>query len=458
MTSRSLGGKLEWTVVLSGGIGVLTACIGFAVFGDLVLPKGVFIAAGTLAVSLAAAWLTARLLLPKALAPVSELAQAIQYLSMTKDYSVLPERADGDLDLIVAGTRELVRQLQDQEQRLEQHRKHVKDQIAFHTGDLRRTNAELLLAQREAELGSQSKSVFLANMSHELRTPLNAIIGYGEMLAEEAEDLGYKELIPDLQKIRAGGKSLLEWVDQILDLSKIESGRAELCLEPFDVAVMARAAAEPMIPVARETGVRFEVRCPPDLGSMKADRERVRSVLVNLLKNACKTSRQGTVTLAVSRETVEGVDWVQFAVSDSASGLSPEAIASAFRDHAQTEAANSSAYGGFALGLAICRRFSLLMGGNIFAEDGPGPASAPERTGQTRMAPDDGGVSLRMIPPRACAEAALSPGTSPEARWPAGAFILRLPADVEVQLSKSHVLRGTNRLIRDLLNLPEGKA
>ncbi|MBI4389900.1 MAG: hypothetical protein HY580_06945 [Nitrospinae bacterium] len=413
MTSRSLGRKLEWTVVLSGGIGALTAYLGFAAFGDFVSSGGIFLAAATLAVSLAAAWLTARLLLPRALAPVSELAQSIQYLSMTRDYSVLPNEADGDLDLIVAGTKELVRQLNDQEQRLEQHRKHVKDQIVFHTSDLRRANEELVLAQREAELGSQSKSVFLANMSHELRTPLNAIIGYSELLAEEAEDLGYRELIPDLQKINTGGKRLLEWVDQILDLSKIESGRSELRLEPFDAAAMAREAAEPILPVAREAGVRFEVHCPPDLGAMNADRERVQSVLANLLRNACKTSKRGTVTLAASRETVEGVDWLQFAVSDSASGLSPEAVSSVFRDPAPSEASNSSAYGGFALGLAICRRYSLLMGGNIFAEGGPGAA---------------------------------------------GAFILRLPAEVEVQLSKSHVLRGTNRLIRDLLNLPEGKA
>ena len=172
--------------------------------------------------------------------------------------------------------------------------------------DQRQAAQQLQTLNAELERASQAKSDFLANMSHELRTPLNAIIGYSEMLQEEAEDLGQEDFIPDLQKIHAAGKHLLALINDILDLSKIEAGKMDLFLETFDIAPMIRDVVTTITPLVEKNANTLVVRCPTDLGTMRADLTKVRQALFNLLSNACKFTSRGTITLAVTRETV---DW-----------------------------------------------------------------------------------------------------------------------------------------------------
>ena len=140
----------------------------------------------------------------------------------------------------------------------------------------------------QLEIASQHKSTFLANMSHELRTPLNAVIGYSEMLQEDAVDVGADGLVPDLKKVNAAGKHLLELINSILDLSKIEAGKMELHLEDFSVARMIEDIASMIQPLAEKNSNRLEVVCDADIGTMHADLTKVRQVLFNLLSNACK--------------------------------------------------------------------------------------------------------------------------------------------------------------------------
>src|SRR5262249_7283298 len=111
----------------------------------------------------------------------------------------------------------------------------IEEKVRQRTRELQASNEQLEVARQEAEVANRAKSAFLANMSHELRTPLNAIIGYSEMLQEEVEDLGQEALVPDLQKIHAAGRHLLELINAVLDLSKIEAGKMELYLESFSV-------------------------------------------------------------------------------------------------------------------------------------------------------------------------------------------------------------------------------
>ena len=155
---------------------------------------------------------------------------------------------------------------------------------------------------RQLEVADRHKTEFLANMWHELRTPLNAIIGYSEMLQEDAADLGAEQFTDDLKKINAAGKHLLELINAVLDLSKIEAGKMELYLESFDVARLVQDIAAVIQPLAAENDNRLEVRCPDAIGSMHADLTKVRQALFNLLSNACKFTERGAVTLAVSRE------------------------------------------------------------------------------------------------------------------------------------------------------------
>jgi signal transduction histidine kinase/DNA-binding response OmpR family regulator/HAMP domain-containing protein len=233
----------------------------------------------------------------------------------------------------------------------------------------------LLRAKDAAVAASLAKSQFLANMSHELRTPLNAIIGYSEMLQETAEDEGHDAAVPDLQRIHAAGKHLQTLIDDILDLSKIEAGKMELFLEPFDVTTLVQDVAATVQPLVEKNGNNMTVRCGDDLGDMHADLTRVRQVLFNLLSNAGKFTREGRVAVNVTRESAGGRDWIRFEVEDTGIGMTPEQAGRLFGDFTQVDASTTRKYGGTGLGLAISQRFSRMMGGDITVTSEPDAGS-----------------------------------------------------------------------------------
>ncbi len=228
---------------------------------------------------------------------------------------------------------------------------------------------------RQLEVADRHKSEFLANMSHELRTPLNAIIGYSEMLQEDAADLGAEQLTDDLGKINAAGKHLLELINAVLDLSKIEAGKMELYLESFDVAELVRDITAVIQPLAGKNGNRLDLDCPGAIGSMHADLTKVRQALFNLLSNACKFTEGGTVSLTVAREPADGQEWMVFGVQDTGIGMTPEQLAKLFEAFTQADAATTRRFGGTGLGLALSRRLCRMMGGDITVESESGRGS-----------------------------------------------------------------------------------
>jgi GAF domain-containing protein/CheY-like chemotaxis protein/anti-sigma regulatory factor (Ser/Thr protein kinase) len=228
---------------------------------------------------------------------------------------------------------------------------------------------------RQLEAADRHKSEFLANMSHELRTPLNAIIGYSEMLQEDAADLGAGHFTDDLKRINAAGKHLLELINAVLDLSKIEAGKMELYLESFDVAGLVKDIAAVIQPLAAKNANRLEMRCPGDVGTMRADLTKVRQALFNLLSNACKFTDRGTISLTVAREVSDGQDWMVFRVSDTGIGMTPEQLTRLFAAFSQADAATTRKYGGTGLGLALSRRLCRMMGGDVTVESEAGRGS-----------------------------------------------------------------------------------
>ena len=228
---------------------------------------------------------------------------------------------------------------------------------------------------RQLEAADRHKSEFVANMSHELRTPLNAIIGYSEMLQEEAADLEAGRFTDDLGKINAAGKHLLELINAVLDLSKIEAGKMDLYLESFDVATLVHDIAAVIRPLADKNRNRLDVRVPDTIGAMHADLTKVRQALFNLLSNACKFTEDGTITLTGARETTDDGDSLVFAVSDTGIGMTPEQLARLFEAFTQADAATTRRYGGTGLGLALSRRLCRLMGGDVTVESQEGRGS-----------------------------------------------------------------------------------
>ena len=235
---------------------------------------------------------------------------------------------------------------------------------------------ELRITQRRAEAATRAKSEFLASMSHELRTPLNAIILYSELLQEEASDEGDQRSIPDLQRIRSAGKHLLDLINGILDLSKIEAGKMSLALETFDVNAMVDELVDTVGPLVYKNGNTFTVQNDGAIGPMFGDLTKTRQVLLNLLSNAGKFTKDGAITLAVRRSiSDEGVPCVEFVLTDTGVGMTPEQSRKVFDPFTQADVTTTRKYGGTGLGLAIVSRFCDLMGGTVSVDSRPGEGS-----------------------------------------------------------------------------------
>ncbi|MCT7982035.1 MASE1 domain-containing protein [Laspinema sp. A4] len=252
---------------------------------------------------------------------------------------------------------------------------------------------EFRKAKEAAEAANLAKSAFLANMSHELRTPLNAIIGYSEILQEDAEDLGQSDFIPDLQKIHGAGKQLLSLISDILDLSKIEAGRMSLELETFAIDTLIWEVVTTIQPLVDKNGNQLSIECPEDIGPFHADITKVRQMLLNLMSNAAKFTKQGQIELRVRRTLekplkgenssvksrspyeVEGQEWIFFRVKDTGIGMTREQLEQVFKPFTQADASTTRKYGGTGLGLTITQKFCQMMGGDIKVESELGQGS-----------------------------------------------------------------------------------
>jgi signal transduction histidine kinase len=250
--------------------------------------------------------------------------------------------------------------------------------------------AQLQQAKALADAANRAKSVFLANMSHELRTPLTVILGYNELIRISLQAGDYAQINTDLDRVEAAGTHLLELIDDVLDISKIEADKIRLAMETIDIVPFIGDVATIIRPLIHRNENTLTIHCAADIGVMWSDRTRLRQALFNLLNNAAKFTQQGMITLEVTRSSsselrvesyelsddtqfktqnsklkTQNYDWIDFRVSDTGIGMTDEQIRQLFSEFTQIDTSPTSNYGGTGLGLALSRRLCRLMGGDI---------------------------------------------------------------------------------------------
>jgi adenylate cyclase len=234
--------------------------------------------------------------------------------------------------------------------------------------------SEIEEKSRQLAEASEHKSQFLASMSHELRTPLNAIIGLTEMMVTNAGRFGTEQALEPLRRVNAAGTHLLSLINEILDLSKIEAGKLELNPEPVNLAGLIDEVIGTAGQLAEKNQNRLIIEAQENPGTLIADPMRLKQILLNLLSNACKFTKEGEVALRV-RKVADGRDWVELAVADTGIGLTAEQQAKLFQEFTQADSLTARRYGGTGLGLALTRKLARMMGGDVTVTSEPGKGS-----------------------------------------------------------------------------------
>src|SRR5262245_59554335 len=249
-----------------------------------------------------------------------------------------------------------------------------RDELGALAANMNKMCEELGRLYGQIEMASQHKSQFLASMSHELRTPLNAIIGLTEMMVTNASRFGTEKALEPLRRVNAAGTHLLGLINEVLDLSKIEAGKLDLNPEPVNLTHLIDEVIGTAGQLAEKNKNRLIVEAQENVGALTADSMRLKQILLNLLSNACKFTKEGEVALWV-RKVADGREWIELAVADSGIGMTAEQQAKLFQDFTQADSLTSRRYGGTGLGLALSRKLARMMGGDVTVASEPGKGS-----------------------------------------------------------------------------------
>ncbi|MBX6382668.1 MAG: HAMP domain-containing protein [Microbispora sp.] len=373
-------------------------------------------------------------------------------------------------------------------QRLANELQERSDELQRQQEELRRSNAELeekaaLLAKQnraieiqnfqieqarrtleeraeQLAVSSRYKSEFLANMSHELRTPLNSLLVLAKLLTENAEGNLTPQQVEFARTIHDAGSALLQLINDILDLSKVEAGRMDIHPQTLSVSALVDYMEATFAPLAQDKGLSFTVHVDPSAPQeVRSDEQRLQQVLRNLLSNAVKFTHEGEVRLEVTRapadvpyvdEKLQGSreDMLAFSVVDTGIGIAPDKLEVIFEQFRQADGTTSRKYGGTGLGLSICREIARLLGGEIHVQSVPGEGSTftlylPANYSGPLTAPDGGAITTPAEPEERAEEVPEPPAkdTLPEIPLPAD-----LPLPQYVPITDSHDWQGDDPL------------
>ncbi|ESA34976.1 signal transduction histidine kinase [Leptolyngbya sp. Heron Island J] len=300
--------------------------------------------------------------------PIAAITAAAMQLESGQLEQSISIVSDDEIGFLARTFNRMAQQLQESIAALENSNQELESRVKERT-------AELEEAKEAAESATLTKSTFLANMSHELRTPLNSIIGYSEILQEEAELSGDASMIPDLRKIQGSSKHLLNLINSILDLSKIEAGRMELYLEPINIAELAQDVISTIQPVASAKFNQVVLKNESTIDVIESDLGKLRQCLLNLLSNANKFTEEGQLTLGIKTIHYQAADYFEFTVADTGIGMEKNQLNKVFEAFTQADTSSTRRYGGTGLGLTITREFVRMLGGTISAQSEVGKGS-----------------------------------------------------------------------------------
>ncbi len=323
--------------------------------------------------------------------------------------------------LMLRRTEELAHELQAKNEKLGQQNEELtaqSEELIAQSEEIQ-SQAEELIAQRdaleqktmEADEANRMKSVFLSNMSHELRTPLNAILGLTRLMRDEVAGSLTSQQEQYLDVVLRNGNSLLDLINDILDLARVEAGREELRFDQIPLRGFLESLAASIRALAERQGLTFALEIAPEVSAMVTDERKLSQILTNLLGNAIKFTEKGGVTLGVSLQPAETRDKVIFLVQDTGIGIPADQREAVFEPFRQTSGSATRKHGGTGLGLSITKRLVSLLGGEISFESVPGEGTTftlalpRDRRGKNRLPDGEWQEKLRRM---------LAPGLKPQ--------------------------------------------
>ncbi|MCI0505799.1 MAG: ATP-binding protein [Gammaproteobacteria bacterium] len=284
-----------------------------------------------------------------------------------KDLKGYMAKIEDQNQMLEQRVRERMVELKNTVQELEKHKLNLEDLVSERT-------QELTTAKNDAVKANEAKSIFLANMSHELRTPLNAILGYAEIMREDYMD--DDQINQDLGKIYVAGNHLLRIIDDILDISKIESGKMETYFEQVNISEVITEVVNSTSKLAQINNNELTINFESEPDSFVTDSTKFRQILYNLINNANKFTKDGKIVVSVSHNNFGEESWLKIVVSDTGIGMDPKQMDKIFRSFSQADSSTTRKFGGTGLGLAICKGLCELLGGIISVESRPGVGSS----------------------------------------------------------------------------------